>query len=431
MIDRYLTKEMKMLWSEEHKYQNMLKVEIASTHAFSLLGIIPEEDYLKIKSNATFNIDRIHELENETKHDVIAFTRCIDENLGDEKKWVHYGLTSTDVVDTAQSITLKEVNDIIEQDLISYMDILKTLSFNYKDTPCIGRTHGIHAEVMSFGLKFARFYAEASRNLERFKSVRTKIEVGKISGAVGNYANISPLIEDKVCEELKLGKVDIATQVLPRDLHIEYINVLALIASSLENAATEIRNLSRTEISEVKEGFGKNQKGSSAMPHKKNPVSCENICGLSRVVRSYVNVAYENNILWHERDISHSSSERIILADSSSLISYMLRRMTSILKNLDIYKDKMLENINLTNGIIFSGRVLNKMVEKNISREEAYDKIQALAMISLNQNINFKTLLLNDEMINKALKTNEIEECFDLDYYLKETNYIYNKVFKE
>ncbi len=428
MISRYERKIMKDLFSEQHKYENMLKVEIAVVHYYTTIKEIPEEDYLKIKNNATFTLSRIHEIEEITKHDVIAFTRCLSESLGEEKKWIHYGLTSTDVVDTAQSLTLKEANEVIEKDLDNFIKVLKDLALKYKYTPCIGRTHGIHAEITSFGLKIAKFYAEMLRNKERFIAARKRIEVGKLSGAVGNFANTDSKVEEFVCQELGLDVCLISTQVLPRDLHIEYIYSLAQIANTLNLIATEIRSLSRTEIAEVQEAFTPGQKGSSAMPHKKNPISSENICGLSRVVKAYVNVAFDNNALWHERDISHSSSERIILADSATLVDYMLNRYEKVLSTLVVNEKKMLDNIYLTKGIIFSGRVLNKLLKKVNSREVAYDLIQELTFKAYNEQINFKTLLLDSIDIRKYLTENEIEECFTIDYYMKNIDVIYKRL---
>ena len=428
MISRYERKIMKDLFSEQHKYENMLKVEIAAVHYYTTIKEIPEEDYLKIKNNATFTLSRIHEIEEITKHDVIAFTRCLSESLGEEKKWIHYGLTSTDVVDTAQSLTLKEANEVIEKDLDNFIKVLKDLALKYKYTPCIGRTHGIHAEITSFGLKIAKFYAEMLRNKERFIAARKRIEVGKLSGAVGNFANTDSKVEEFVCQELGLDVCLISTQVLPRDLHIEYIYSLAQIANTLNLIATEIRSLSRTEIAEVQEAFTPGQKGSSAMPHKKNPISSENICGLSRVVKAYVNVAFDNNALWHERDISHSSSERIILADAATLVDYMLNRYEKVLSTLVVNEKKMLDNIYLTKGIIFSGRVLNKLLKKVNSREVAYDLIQELTFKAFNEQINFKTLLLDSKDIRKYLTENEIEECFTIDYYMKNIDVIYKRL---
>ena len=320
MIERYARKKLRNLWSDKTRFQHMLDVELATTFAFSQIGIVPKEDYEKMLKNATFEVDRILEIEKETHHDVIAFTKAVTENLQDEGKWLHYGLTSTDVVDTALALTLKNVNDILEDDLKTFLSVLKKQAIKYKMTPCMGRTHGMHAEVTSFGLKWALWYDEMMRNYMRWKAARKVIEVGKISGAVGNFANIPCRVEEIVCAKLGLDFAKISTQVISRDRHCEYMYCLAQIASTLEKIAIEIRHLSRTEVKEVEEYFAKGQKGSSAMPHKRNPIASENICGCARVVKSNLMVAFDNNILWHERDISHSSAERIILADTTTLI---------------------------------------------------------------------------------------------------------------
>ena len=424
MIERYSLKEMKKIWEEEAKFQAFLDVEIASTHAFSVKGVVPNEDYLKIKENASFNVSRIHEIEEETKHDVIAFTRTISESLGEEKKWVHYGLTSTDVVDTANGVILKKANEILEKDLNNLLDVLKNNAIKYKNTPIMGRTHGMHAEITSFGLKFALWFDEIKRNLDRFKEARIDVEACKLSGAVGNYITTSIEIENMVADELGLTRANISTQVLSRDRHAFYMSILALIASSLEKMAMEIRNLSRQEVHEVEEGFSKKQKGSSAMPHKRNPIGSENICGCARIIKSYVNVALDNNILWHERDISHSSAERIILADATTLLDYMLNRFTKILQNLIVYEEKMKENIYLTNGVIFSGAVLNYLVKKGSSRENAYDMIQPLTFKSFNEKVDFENLLIEENVITKE----EAKKIFDLNNYMKNVDDILKSV---
>lgn len=429
MIDRYASKEMKKIWSDEAKFQAFLDVEIAVLHAWNSMGVIPNEDVEEVEKKASFTVERIREIEEITKHDVIAFTRCVSESLGEEKKWVHYGLTSTDVVDTANAIQIKKANDIISSDIDDLLDSLKVMAYKFKNTPCIGRTHGIHADITSFGLKWALFYDVLKRNYHRFKEARLDIECGKISGAVGNYANIPPQIEEYVMRYLGLGKPNISTQVLMRDNHANYMNSLSLIASVLEQIATEIRSLSRTEIHELEEGFSKGQKGSSAMPHKKNPISAENICGCARVLRGYNLSALEDISLWHERDISHSSVERIILPDSTMLLDYMLKRMKRIIDNLNVFEDNMLKNIYLTNKIIFSQRVMNKIIEKGHSREQSYDLVQELALKAYNNSLDFKELLCDDERIKKLLDSKEIDSCFTLDYYFKNIDYIYNNVF--
>lgn len=404
----------------------MLDVELATTFAFSQIGIVPKEDYEKMLKNATFEVDRILEIEKETHHDVIAFTKAVTENLQDEGKWLHYGLTSTDVVDTALALTLKNVNDILEDDLKTFLSVLKKQAIKYKMTPCMGRTHGMHAEVTSFGLKWALWYDEMMRNYMRWKVARKVIEVGKISGAVGNFANIPCRVEEIVCAKLGLDFAKISTQVISRDRHCEYMYCLAQIASTLEKIAIEIRHLSRTEVKEVEEYFSKGQKGSSAMPHKRNPIASENICGCARVVKSNLMVAFDNNILWHERDISHSSAERIILADTTTLIDYMLNRYQGILENLTVFPDKMLKNIHITHGAVFSGHLVNVLVEKGMNRMEAYDIVQEQAMIALNTDENLFTLLKKTKV--GSILNDDLEKCFDVKFYLKGVDSIYKRL---
>ncbi|MFA7528977.1 MAG: adenylosuccinate lyase [Bacilli bacterium] len=427
MIDRYATEEMKKIWNNENKYRVWLKVELAVLKAYAEKGIIPKDDYLKIEKRAKIDAKRIDELEAETRHDVIAFTRAVGENLGAEGRWFHYGLTSTDVVDTANALMLKEANILIEKELWRLINILKEKALAYKNTPCIGRTHGIHAEVTSFGLKWALWYDEALRDLRRFREARLEVERGKLSGAVGNFANIDPEIEKTVCADLGIGYARISTQVLSRDLHINYLHSLALIAGLLEKIATEVRHLSRTEIREAEEYFAPAQKGSSAMPHKRNPIASENICGLSRVIRGYLFAAYECNALWHERDISHSSVERIAIPDASSLIHYMLRRYAGVLDNLLVYPEQMMKNIKLTNGVIFSGSVVSMMIEKGFSREESYDFIQKIALRAYAENIDFLELLLESDLV-KRFEPEEIKARFNLDYYLRNIDKIYQRL---
>lgn len=380
----------------------------------------------KMLKNATFEVDRILEIEKETHHDVIAFTKAVTENLQDEGKWLHYGLTSTDVVDTALALTLKNVNDILEDDLKTFLSVLKKQAIKYKMTPCMGRTHGMHAEVTSFGLKWALWYDEMMRNYMRWKAARKVIEVGKISGAVGNFANIPCRVEEIVCAKLGLDFAKISTQVISRDRHCEYMYCLAQIASTLEKIAIEIRHLSRTEVKEVEEYFAKGQKGSSAMPHKRNPIASENICGCARVVKSNLMVAFDNNILWHERDISHSSAERIILADTTTLIDYMLNRYQGILENLTVFPDKMLKNIHITHGAVFSGHLVNVLVEKGMNRMEAYDIVQEQAMIALNTDENLFTLLKKTKV--GSILNDDLEKCFDVKFYLKGVDSIYKRL---
>lgn len=426
MIERYARKKLRNLWSDKTRFQHMLDVELATTFAFSQIGIVPKEDYEKMLKNATFEVDRILEIEKETHHDVIAFTKAVTENLQDEGKWLHYGLTSTDVVDTALALTLKNVNDILEDDLKAFLSVLKKQAIKYKMTPCMGRTHGMHAEVTSFGLKWALWYDEMMRNYMRWKAARKVIEVGKISGAVGNFANIPCRVEEIVCAKLGLDFAKISTQVISRDRHCEYMYCLAQIASTLEKIAIEIRHLSRTEVKEVEEYFAKGQKGSSAMPHKRNPIASENICGCARVVKSNLMVAFDNNILWHERDISHSSAERIILADTTTLIDYMLNRYQGILENLTVFPDKMLKNIHITHGAVFSGHLVNVLVEKGMNRMEAYDIVQEQAMIALNTDENLFTLLKKTKV--GSILNDDLEKCFDVKFYLKGVDSIYKRL---
>lgn len=426
MIERYARKKLRNLWSDKTRFQHMLDVELATTFAFSQIGIVSKEDYEKMLKNATFEVDRILEIEKETHHDVIAFTKAVTENLQDEGKWLHYGLTSTDVVDTALALTLKNVNDILEDDLKTFLSVLKKQAIKYKMTPCMGRTHGMHAEVTSFGLKWALWYDEMMRNYMRWKAARKVIEVGKISGAVGNFANIPCRVEEIVCAKLGLDFAKISTQVISRDRHCEYMYCLAQIASTLEKIAIEIRHLSRTEVKEVEEYFAKGQKGSSAMPHKRNPIASENICGCARVVKSNLMVAFDNNILWHERDISHSSAERIILADTTTLIDYMLNRYQGILENLTVFPDKMLKNIHITHGAVFSGHLVNVLVEKGMNRMEAYDIVQEQAMIALNTDENLFTLLKKTKV--GSILNDDLEKCFDVKFYLKGVDSIYKRL---
>lgn len=428
MIKRYSREVVQKLFTPTAKFNAFLLVELYSLEAWSELGIIPKKDVEKIRENAEFSVKRIEELEETTKHDIVAFTRNISEYLGVEKKWVHYGLTSTDVVDTANGYIYKQANDILLDDLTKFQKVLKEKALIYKNTPCIGRTHGVHADITSFGLKWALWYEEINRHITRFKSVRKDIEVGKISGAVGNFANTPPFVQDYVCNKLGIDSSKISTQVLQRDRHAAYMAEIALIGATLEKIATEIRHLQRTEVREVEEFFSKGQKGSSAMPHKRNPIASENISGLSRVLRGYMISAYENISLWHERDISHSSVERIIIPDGIMLIDYMLNRYRKVLNNLTVFEDTMYKNIYKTNGIIYSQRVLTNLIDKGLSREEAYDIVQSISMTCFNDNIQFKEMLLKDKNVNKILNKKEIEDCFNVDFFLKSVDIIYKRV---
>lgn len=428
LIDRYTRPEMAKIWSLENQYQSWLEVEIAADEAWSKLGKIPSEDVDKIRENAKFDVDEIARIEAVTHHDLIAFTRCVSESLGPEKKWVHYGLTSTDVVDTAQGLRLKQANNLLRKDLEHLQEVVADKARKYKYTVEMGRTHGVHAEPTTFGLKMARFYSELKRDRERFEHAAAGVEAGKISGAVGTFAQVDPRVEKLVCESLGLRPQEISSQVLPRDLHAEYIAIIALIATTLEEYATEIRSLQRTEIHEVEEHFAKGQKGSSAMPHKKNPIGSENICGCARVLRGHIVTAYEDVSLWHERDISHSSAERIILPDSTILLDYMLHRFANLVANLDVFPERMIQNMNETHGLIYSGRVLNKLVATGVSREKAYDTIQPLTAKCWAEHVPFRPLVEGDPFISSHLSKEEIDDAFDYHWHLRNVDYIFHRL---
>ena len=428
MLNRYSRKVMRDIWSEDAKFNAYLKVEILACEAWSKLGEIPAEDVEKLWQNASFNVDRIYEIEQQTKHDVVAFTRAVSETLGPEKKWIHYGLTSTDVVDTAYGYLYKQANEILLADIEKFMDVLKKMALKYKNTVCMGRTHGVHAEITTFGLKFALWYEEMKRNLERFKAACKDVECGKISGAVGTFANTPPFVQDYVCEKLAINSANISTQVLQRDRHAHYYATLALIASSLEKMAMDIRHLQRTEVREVEEYFNKGQKGSSAMPHKRNPIGSENICGCSRIMRGYMVASYEDIPLWHERDISHSSAERILSCDATCLLDYMLNRFTKIIDTLTVFEDNMYANIYMTYGVIFSQRFMLKLIEKGMSREMAYDIVQPNAIKSWENKLDFKKLMEEDERVKNTLTQEEIDDCFDPSYQIRNVDIIFKRV---
>ena len=428
MIERYSRPAMRAVWTEKNKFDAYLKVEILVAEAWSELGTVPKEDVEKLYERASFSIDRIKEIEEQTRHDIVAFTRAVSETLGPERKWVHYGLTSTDVVDTANGYLLRQANAILLRDIEDFMAVLQRRALEFRNTPCIGRTHGIHADITCFGLKWALWYEEMKRNLERFRSAARGVEVGKISGAVGNFANIPPFIQDYVCDKLGIDSANISTQVVQRDRHAYYMATLAVIASTLEQMAMEVRNLQRTEVHEVEEAFGRGQKGSSAMPHKRNPISSENICGCARVMRGYMATAYENVALWHERDISHSSTERIILPDATMLLDYMLVRFRGILENLVVFTDVMMENIYRTRKVIFAQRVMNALIGKGLSREEAYDTVQPIAMRAMSERADYQQLLSEDEKVMSLLSREELDACFTLDYYMKNVDLIFHRV---
>lgn len=427
MIERYSRPQMRAIWTEENKFNAYLKVEILSAEAWRELGVVPAEDVQKLWDKATFNISRIKEIEEQTRHDIVAFTRAVSESLGEERKWIHYGLTSTDVVDTANGYLLRQANDIIREDLHNFTEMLRRQALKYKYTPCIGRTHGIHADITSFGLKWVLWHAEMQRNIKRFEAAARGVEVGKISGAVGNFANIPPFVQDYVCEKLGIESADISTQVIQRDRHAYYLATIALIGASIEQMAMEVRGLQRTEVHEVEEAFGKGQKGSSAMPHKRNPIGSENMVGCARVLRGYMTTAYENVALWHERDISHSSTERIILPDATMLLDYMLNRMGNILGNLTVFEDRMKSNIYITNGVIFAQRVMNALIAKGFAREKAYDTVQPVAKKAWTEGLPYIELLRQNDVIRENLTPEELDACFTLDYYMKNVDYIYKR----
>ncbi|MFU1801223.1 adenylosuccinate lyase [Lactiplantibacillus pentosus] len=428
MIDRYTRPEMGKVWSLENQYQAWLEVEIAADEAWAELGKIPASDVAKIRENAKFDVDRIAEIEAVTHHDVVAFTRDVSESLGAERKWVHYGLTSTDVVDTAQGYRLKQANAIIRQDLQDLRATLAQQAKKYKYTVEMGRTHGVHAEPTTFGLKIARWYSEINRDIERFEHAAAGVEAGKISGAVGTFANIPPFVEEFVCKRLGLSAQEISTQVLPRDLHAEYIASLALIATSVEVFATEIRGLQKSETHEVEEFFNKGQKGSSAMPHKRNPIGSENVTGLARVIRGHMMTAYEDVPLWHERDISHSSAERIILPDTTILVDYILTRINKIIKTLTVFPERMKQNMDATYGLIYSQRVLLKLIDTGMSRESAYDLVQPLTAKSWDEQLQFKPLVEGNAEIREHLDQAAIDDAFDYHYHLRHVDEIFERL---
>ena len=429
MIQRYARKEMSAIWEDQSRFEAWLKVELLAAEAWSELGVIPQEDVKLLWEKASFDIERIAQLELETRHDVVAFTRSVSESLGDEKRWVHYGLTSTDVVDTAYGYQFKQANEILQKDMVQLLETLKAKALQYQNTPCIGRTHGVHADITCFGLKFALWFDEIKRQLERFELARTHIEAGKISGAVGTFANTPPFVQDYVCEKLGLQSSPISTQTLQRDRHAFYVSTLALIASTIEKMGVELRHLQRTEVREVEEGFQKGQKGSSAMPHKRNPISSENMAGCARVMRGYMVSAFEDIPLWHERDISHSSAERIIIPDATILLDYMLSRFNTILKNLVVFEERMLENINLTHGVIFAQRVMTTLIEqKSYAREAAYDLVQPLAMQAWENRLSFRALLDQNKEISSLLSAADLDECFSLIFHLRQVPDIYRRV---
>ncbi|MBI5664151.1 MAG: adenylosuccinate lyase [Nitrospirae bacterium] len=430
MISRYSRPEMARIWEPENRFRKWLDVEIAACEAWAELGEVPKKSLAVIKKKAGFNIKRIDKIEQTVKHDVIAFLTSVAEHIGPDSRYVHKGLTSSDIVDTSLAIMMREAADIIINDIKELMKVLKANANKYKNTIRMGRSHGIHAEPTTFGLTFALWYEEMKRNLSRMQAARETINYGQLSGTVGTFSSVPPFIEKHVCKKLGLKPDPVVTQVIQRDRHAEYMNTLALIAGAIEKTAVEIRHMQRTEVLEAEEPFEKGQKGSSAMPHKRNPVGSENLSGLARVVRSNAMAAMENIPLWHERDISHSSVERIIIPDSTILINYMLVRLTGILKGLQVYPERMKENIGKSYGLFCSQRVLLKLTEKGMSREDAYSLVQKAAMESWKQRTHFKDLLKKEPSITKYLPAKDIDALFDFKFYTKHVDYIFKRVFK-
>jgi len=430
MINRYTRPEMGRIWEAKNGYAKWLEVEIAACEAMAEKGIIPEGALKNIKEKAGFSVERILEIEKETRHDVIAFLTDVAEHVGPDSRYIHLGLTSSDVLDTSLALLLREAMGLIIRDVEELIEVIKKQALEHKYTVMIGRSHGVHAEPTTFGLKLAVWYSEMKRNLRRLKESQDVISHGKLSGAVGTFANVSPDVEFMVCKRLGLRPADISTQIIQRDRHAQYFTCLAILAGTLEKIAVEIRHLQRTEVLEVEEPFKKGQKGSSAMPHKKNPIGCENISGLARLVRSNCLAAMENMALWHERDISHSSVERVIAPDSTILIDFMVHRLGAILKDLVVHPDKMIENLNKTKGLIFSQQVLMRLAEKGVERQNAYVMVQRNAMRVWESGQEFKGLIIEDQEIGKYLNKKEIEEVFDLDYHLEHVDDIFERVFK-
>ena len=430
MISRYTRPEMAGTWSDENRFRNWLAVEVAATQTLSEAGLVPKDAAKAIQQKADFNLQRIQEIEAEVRHDVIAFTTSVSEIVGPHARWFHYGLTSNDVVDTAQALLIKQASAIIAKDLQELSAALERRAWEFKDTPMIGRTHGVHAEPITFGFKLANWYSETQRNIERFARAAEDMRVGKFSGAVGTFAHLTPELEEKICKRLGLKAADISSQVIQRDRHANYLATLAVIASTLDKIATEIRHLQRTEVREAEEFFSEKQKGSSAMPHKRNPVTCEQISGLARVVRSNAQAGFENVALWHERDISHSSVERVIIPDSTTLIDYMLQKTTKLLDTMFVYPERMKINLESTKGLVFSGQLLLDLVEHGVSREDAYRMVQNHAMHAWREGLDFRQLVLKDKEITRRVPPRQLEHAFDLNRQLRNIDRIFARVFK-
>ena len=429
MIPRYTRPNMGRIWSDENRFRTWLAVEVAATETLAEAGMVPKDAARAIRERADFNINRIAEIEAEVRHDVIAFTTAVAEIVGPHARWFHYGLTSNDVVDTSQALLIQQASAIIASDLEKLSVVLERRAWEFKDTPMIGRTHGIHAEPITFGFKLANWYSETQRNIARFCSAAEDMRVGKFSGAVGTFAHLSPELEESMCKQLGLKAAAISSQVIQRDRHAAYLATLAVLASTLDKIATELRHLQRTEVREVEEFFSEKQKGSSAMPHKRNPITLEQISGLARVVRSNAQAAFENVALWHERDISHSSVERIIIPDSTTLVDYMLQKTTNVLDTMFVYPERMKSNLESTGGLVFSGQLLLDLVEHGVSREEAYRAVQSHAMRAWKEGLNFRELVLKDKGITSRVPRQQIERAFDLKRQLRNVDKIFARVF--
>lgn len=431
MIPRYTRPEMARIWSDENRFRTWLAVEVAATETLAEAGIVPKEAAKAIRERASFNVERIFQIEAEVKHDVIAFTTAVAEIVGPHARWFHYGLTSNDVVDTAQALLIQQASSLIAGDLEQLANVLERRAWEFKDTPMIGRTHGVHAEPITFGFKIANWYSETQRNIVRFKSSSEDLRVGKFSGAVGTFAHLSPELEEKICARLGLKAASVSSQVIQRDRHAHYLATLAVIASTLDKIATEIRHLQRTEVREAEEYFSEKQKGSSAMPHKRNPVTSEQISGLARVVRANAQAGFENVPLWHERDISHSSAERVIIPDSTTLADYLLNKTATLIETMFVYPERMLANLHGTRGLVFSGQLLLDLVEAGVSREDAYRLVQAHAMRAWKEDLDFHKLVVNDPAIAGRVPRAKIEHAFDLKRQLKNIDKIFARVFPE
>ena len=429
MIERYTLPEMGAVWSQQNKFQKWLDVEIAVCEVHAEDGTIPKDALEEIKSKAAFTVERINEIEKTTDHDVIAFTTNLAENIGSAARFVHYGLTSSDVVDTANALLLKDACDLLMRKVDGLMEVLKRRAFEFKDTPQIGRTHGIHAEPTSFGLVWALWYSEMQRNKARLETAKERVAVGKISGPVGAFAHLTPDVEERVCKKLGISAADVSTQVIQRDRYAEYLCTLAIIASTLEKIALQVRHWQRTEVREAQEKFKTGQKGSSSMPHKRNPILSERICGMARTVRANSIVGLENVALWHERDISHSSAERIVLPDSSATLDYILAKTTSLLDTLVVYPENMLKNLGLTHGLVFSGQLMLALTQKGVSREDAYIYTQRNAMKVWDEGGDYAEMIKNDADISSHLSAEEIARVFDLKHYLRNVGKVFERVF--